>query len=426
MNFKESEKIYRRYQKSVLKIAPFRKPILERGRGNYVLDFDGNKYLDLMAGQFCSVFGHNNKKFNVVVTRQIKKLINTNTLFLTKEVLNAARELSNLTHRQLNKTILLSTGAEAVECALRYAKFYTKKNGVVGIGKGYHGLTLAAQSISSRGKYAKPRIQQSYSIPTPDWLNRPRNVSKARFIAECLRETTRKLNNKKGEIAAIVVEPIISVGGMIFATKEYFKGLQKIAREHKALLIYDECQTGLGRTGKWFGYEHFGVVPDILILAKSCGLGFPVSAVMFKDFIAQEIECRLIHFSSHQNDPLSGAILEFFVQEVKRKRYLKQIQQKGLYLLSKLKQLSRESSWLLNPRGLGLMLGFDLPPERFKPYHNPGQDLISFLEKEGVIIQAVRRGQTFRIIPSYTIAKQDIDFFIKKLKKGLDYLDNTY
>lgn len=426
MSTTKSRELYNQNKEYILQVTPFRTPVLVKGKGNKVWDADGNEYIDMMSGQFCLAFGHSYTPLNRVITKQLTKLTHTNTLSLTEEMFDAARELASITGGKLKKAILLSTGAEAVECALRYAKFYTKKDGIVGIDSGYHGLTLATQSISSKGMYAMPKVHDSFSIPSPDWLDRPKGISVENFIKQILDESRSRLEEHKGKIAAFVIEPVISVGGMIYPPASYFEGIRELAKEHNALLIFDECQTGLGRTGKWFGYEHYGIIPDILVLAKISGAGFPASAVMMSDEIADAVEGKFIHFSSHQNDPLSGAILAFVIRHMKEKKILDKINRQGNFILKQLKNLAKTEVWLENPRGLGLMLGFDVPQSLFINGKNPGADLITILENKGIIIQAIRKGRTFRILPDYLISRAECVQFINILKEGFIELHQMY
>ena len=400
----------------LFQVVPFRGPVLKMGKGSFVYDTSGRKFLDMMSGQFSLVFGHSLPEFNDLISSQLDKIIHTSTAHLTEEVLTAVSDMASITGEPLTKTVFLSTGAEAVECALRYAKFFTKKKGIAAISAGYHGLTLAAQSLSFSGQYAVPPVSFSYHLPIPNHVTGGKKLF--RQVEDCLDESRRLLNRYKDGMAAIIAEPVISVGGMIFPPKDYFLGLRKLADEAEALLIFDECQTGLARTGKWFAYQHYGIVPDILVTAKAAGLGLPVSAVTFNWKIAAAVEGKYIHFSSHQNDPLGAVVFSFLVSYIKKNGIMDKIKNSGDYLLLRLVELSREENWLIHPRGLGLMLGFDLPEKVFCGGRNPGEELTSCLEKNGVIIQAVRKGKTFRILPSYLISHDEIDLFINALKKS--------
>lgn len=409
--------------KNVFSAVPYRKMILKSGKGMWVKDVDNNLYLDMMSGQFCLPLGYSDASVAKLIKRQLSTLVHTNTMFLTEDVVKGARALSSIVGKLPIKVFFLSTGAEAVEFAIRNAKAYTSKESLASFSVGYHGLTLATQALSNSGLYAKPMISKTYHLPAPDWLNRPGNQTVNQFTKMCLKETEEILKDAKGDLAAIIVEPIVSVGGMIFPQKGYFTGLAKIAKSHKALLIFDESQTGIGRTGTWFAYEHYGVTPDMVILAKGIGLGFPSSAVTIRSGIAKSLEGKVLHFSSHQNDPLSGATTEFIISYIKKKKMLGSITQKGVYFLDKLCAVAKSHPIVKNPRGLGLMLGFDLDEKLFTENRNPGQQLISLLEEEGILIQAVRRGRTFRILPAFIIKEKEINLFIKKLDICLKMLE---
>jgi 4-aminobutyrate aminotransferase-like enzyme len=423
LNLEKSKKLWNEYEDNVIKITDFIEPVFKTGEGSYVLDVDNNKYLDLNAGQFCLGFGHSYKPFLKEINKQMTEIYHTNTLSMTEVVMKSLKALGSIAADNLNKGILLSTGAEANECAIRYAKYVSGKNKVMGLDKGYHGLTLATQSISSGGKWANPCVEGSISVKTPDYLHRSENKNKKNYIYECINDIKEKLSRNKGEVAALVIEPIIAVGGMIYPPKEYFQKIRELCDKFDVLLIIDECQTGMGRTGKWFAYEHYGIKPDILVSGKSAGLGIPVSAVVFDDKLVEKIENGIMHFSSHQNDPLAAAALLFMIEEMKDKELLTEINKKGNYCLKKLKKLSNESNWLKNPRGKGLMLAFDLPFDKYNKNINPGHELMEIMMKNGVLIQAIRQGKTFRVLPNYFISYKEIDFFIEVLKKSLNELD---
>lgn len=413
-----SEKLLKEYEKYIFRLTPFHKPVMRKGKGVWLEDVDGNKYLDLMSGQFSLPFGHSQESFVELLNLKARKILHTNDYFLSEEVLFGAKELATITDKSLKKITFLSTGAEAIEFAIRHAKFYTGKEGVVSLTRGYHGLTLAAQSITNEGLYAKPMVPMSYHLPTPSFYEDDENFDLDRYF----NSVKKNLVSLKGKISAFVFEPVISVGGMIFPPKEFFVRLKKIAEEHEALFIFDECQTGFGRTGKWFGYEHMGVVPDILVLAKVAGIGFPTSIVVMKNDIATALEGKIMHFSSHQNDPISGATVEFLIQYMKKNNTLDTIIKVGSYLLQALTELSKEQLLLRYPRGLGFMVGFNLPEEIFKRDYNPGHELMNLLEENGILVQATRKGRVFRILPSYEITEQEIDVFTNTLKVCLGKL----
>lgn len=426
MNLNKSKKQYNIYKKYIFKATNFIEPIIEKGKGSYVWDIDGNKYLDINSGQFCAIFGHSYKPLIKKINEQLNTICHTNTMTLTNEVLKAAKKLGDINDGDLKKTIFLSTGAEANECAIRYAKFITGKNKIISFNKGYHGLTLATQSITMEGLWARPKITGSIAIETPDLLYPPKNKNSKEFLDICLEDLYKKIKNNKNKIAAIILEPILGTGGIIIPPKEYFKKIREICNKNKILLIFDECQTGFGRTGKWFCYQHFNIIPDILVTAKGIGMGLPVSAVTFRKKILKNFEGNISHFSSHQNDPLAACVVNFVIQHIKDDNILDIINNKGDYLIKKLKEIANKNSLIKNPRGLGLMIGFDLPEKLVGADRKITNDLINMMEKKGVLIQAVRQGITFRILPNYMISYKEIDSFIKKLNECLKNLSKIY
>ena len=167
-------------------------PILQYGKGTKVYDIDGNEYLDLNAGQFCVTFGHNYLPFYEVVSNQMNKIYHTNTGTLTPEVFQAAEDMASIQSGDLKKTIFLSTGSEANECALRFAKAYAKKNGVLAFDKGYHGLTLAAQASTMGGQWALPIVPMAHSVMTPDIYHRDNSKTEEEFLEECIKDLEEK------------------------------------------------------------------------------------------------------------------------------------------------------------------------------------------------------------------------------------------
>lgn len=410
-------------KKYLFKATNFIEPIIVKGKGSYVWDTEDKKYLDLNSGQFCLIFGHNYTKFNRIVNEQLKKIHHTNTLTLSQNIIEAAEKIAKINKGNLTKTIFLSTGSEANECAIRYARFITGKKIVVSLDKGYHGLTLASQNATMSGVWARPEVKSLY-IKTPDiYHNENLNISEDELINECIDELEKCIKNNYSEIAAFIMEPVIGVGGMFELPKRYIQKIRELCSKYQIILIFDECQSGYGRTGKWFAYEYFDVIPDIVTTAKAMGMGFPVSAVTFSQEIAKKIEGKITHFSSHQNEPLSAAIVNFVIEEIEEKKLLEKNIQTGKYLLNKLKKISEKYNLIKNPRGLGLMCGFDLSEEIIKENKKIISNFPKLLEKEGVLIQAVRQGRTFRIMPNYLIKKVEIDDFIKKLEKVLIILD---
>ena len=395
----------------LFKATVYSDAIIKKGKGSFVWDINGNKYLDLNAGQFCLCFGHNYKPFNKVVLNQLKRIHHTNTATITPEFFEAAELMAKINGSNLTKTMFLSTGSEANEAAIRYAKFYTKKNGILSIDKGYHGLTLASQGSTMGGAWALPQVPLTYTVPTPDYIHSDKSMSEEEFVLDCIKKLEECVNVHKSELAAMIIEPVIGVGGMVAIPFEYLKAVRRICDENGILLIFDECQCGFARSGSWFVYQQASVVPDILVTAKAMGSGLAVSAITMKKEIADEVELKLTHFSSHQNDPISAAITTFVINEIEKLNVLEKNRKKGKYLLNAINEICQKTGQLINPRGLGLMTAFDIDDSVITNYKEFSPLFTKELQKNGVLIQAIRQGRTFRVMPNYLISEDEINFF---------------
>lgn len=396
--------------KYLLEATFYAEPVIEKGEGSTVWDVDGNKYLDLNAGQFCMIFGHGYRPFLNYIADQMSKIYHTNTATLSPEVFIAAEKMASTMDYKLTKTMFLSTGSEANEAALRYAKYITGQTGVMGFDQGYHGLTLASQGNSMGGLWARPFVQDTVSVKTPDYIHSNRTVSEDEFYDICMEDLDTKFKESGDNLAAVLMEPVIGVGGMVTIPYVYLKRVRELCDQYGVVLIFDECQCGFGRSGRWYAYQKADVIPDILVTAKAMGMGMAVSAVTFSEEIASLIEGKLVHFSSHQNDPLSASIVSFVIDEINNNDLLKSNEKKGEYLKNALERACMETNKFINVRGDGLMCAFDIDDTVVTDYKGFSRRFIKEMEGNGVLIQAIRQGRTFRVMPNYYIKEEEIDF----------------
>jgi len=420
MDKEKSLKLWNKYGEYILTATAYQDRVISEGHDCIIKDMDGNELLDMSSGQICALLGHNHPELIRRIFNQVEKILHTGTSFLSPPVFEAAVKLSEITPGNLKKSIFLSTGAEANEYAFRLAKAYTQKDGILAFTKGYAGLTLATTSASNYGKGAHPLVPETYYLLTPDCLNCPVDAQYPECDILCLKVSQEMLKGASEKIAAIIFEPILSAGGMIFPPPEYFKQLKEFSDKLEALLIADEAQTGFGRTGKWFGMEHYEVNPDILVTSKGMGGGFPVSGVITTDAIANEITGKLSHFSSHQSDPVSAAAVVAVIDVIQKENLIEQAAEKGDYLVEKLKEVSRYYSHIANIRGKGLMVGFDVFEDSAlnKTSKTLGDILEYACRERGVHLQCVQKN-TFRILPPLTITHQEINHFVAVLEEAM-------
>lgn len=393
----------------LIPVIPFHKQILVKGERSYVYDINGKRYLDLNSGQFCAVLGHSHPELSNEIAKASNNLVHTSSGMLSKDVLEVAEMIHNISGEMRAYSIFLSTGAEAIEFAIRYAKHITERDGIICLDKGYHGLTLGAQSVTFGGVYTKPHVSSTYKIPIPDTFCNQGDID------DCIKELERVVDLNSGTVAAVIMEPIVSVGGMIFPPKSYFQRVANICEKNGIILIFDECQTGFGRTGKWFYYQKLGIIPDIVVCAKGVGMGYPVSMVMFNEQLIKRCKITMTHYSSHQNDPFAATIIKFGINYIEKNNLLPKIERKGKVFLEKLRKLCCMNNMYVNPRGNGLMLGVDLKLIEIENYRPVYQKLSEAAADKGLLIQGTDGGRVLRFLPDYLIEEKDIEFCVDVL-----------
>ncbi len=413
-----------RYGDYVLMAMPYADEILVEGRGSKVRDADGRELLDLAAGMFCCVLGHNHPTFIKRITSQIEQLLHTGTQFLSPAVLQASYDLAGVTPPGLQKSIFLSTGTEANEFAFRLAKAYTGRTGIMGLSRGYYGTSVATKSCSSLASHqlkdSLPLVPDTVRLPiTPQCVPCFSDASRPNCGFPCLQSTDDWIGDWSN-IAAVIVEPVLSAGGMLTPPPGYLKTLRKMAHDNGALFIVDEAQTGFGRTGKWFAIEQHDALPDILTLSKSVGNGFPAAAVITTPEIADTVVAKgLWNLSSHQSDPVAAAAVSAVIAVVKEENLLERARENGDYFMARLREVSARRPLLGNVRGQGLMIGFDLLPENADRASEIVNGFMFDCRRRGVHLTYGFGGVNFRIIPPLVISREEIDFAIKVIEESL-------
>lgn len=390
----------------LIPIIPFYEQAISYGKGSYIFDSDGKKYLDLNSGQFCTILGHANPELVEKVTEISRNIVHTSSGMISEAVIRTAQKLNKISGRLNASSILLSTGAEAVEFAIRYAKHITGKEGVVCFEKGYHGLTLGTQSITFGGRYACPAVSCVFSVPIPNEEDKD----------NCIEKFERTVKENKSILAAAIMEPIVSVGGMLYPPAEYFAAVKDICEENNVLLIFDESQTGFGRTGSWFCFQELNVIPDMVVCSKGIGMGYPVSAVMFNGRLGEQ-ELKMTHYSSHQNDPFAAGIVEFGINYIEENNLLESNKEKGMVFLEKLNSLCNRCECYRNARGHGMMLGLDLYIPGINDYRPIYHNMYIQAAHMGLLLQATDGERVLRFLPDYLLTYDNMDLCIEVLER---------
>jgi 4-aminobutyrate aminotransferase-like enzyme len=415
-----SLELWRRYGDYVLMATAYMDEVLSEGQGCVLRDVDGNEYLDFISGQICATLGHNHPALVERLEKQLRRLIHTSTSFLSPVVFEAAAKFAEIMPGELRKTVFLSTGAEANEYAVRLAKAYTGKTGVLCLCKGYAGLTLQTASLTNYGRAARPIVPGTGYLLTPDPTRCPAGTAPEDWARELLDVSLELNRGLLDNVAAIIFEPILSAGGLVVLPDDYMRRLRRLADDLGAMLIADEAQTGMGRTGRWYCVEHAGVTPDFMVSSKGVGGGMPLSAVTTTPAIAAEVLGRANQYSSHQSDALAAAAGLAVIEVIEAEGLIQNARDMGEYMMEGLRSLAASHSRLTHVRGRGLMIGFDIAGDaEGSPGGTEAASAVqSYCRSRGIITQFVQQGR-FRVLPPLIVQKPHIDRYIAVLDEAL-------
>src|SRR5262245_48452354 len=259
-------KTWERDAEHLLLLQPFMDSIIVRGEGCYLVDTEGRRILDLAAGQFCSILGHSHTGFISRLQEQVGKIVHLGDQYVSPGVLDAVSRLVRKAPGDMKKAVLLSTGSEANECAMRMAKAVTGRSGMLAFSRGYYGISLATRNLSSisdhPGKFDfQPAPMNQDKLITPTCNRCPVQKQYPACNIACLEASIDFISQHLENIAAVIVEPVLSAGGMIFPPKEYLQQLHAKAKKSGILFIVDEAQTGFGRCGQWFDIQNYQIEP---------------------------------------------------------------------------------------------------------------------------------------------------------------------
>lgn len=405
-----------------LPVVDFREMTLVKGKGVWVEDTQGASYLDLNSGQFCGTFGHSYAPISEIFGEITSEFQDTDTSTLSVQALRGLSAIrTRLEGMDQPKGILLSTGAEAGEFALRYAKHLTEREGVASFDRGYHGLTLGTAAYSMSRTRTRPVVPASFSVKVP--VNH--EFSSENGLQSALEELDDLFFNHGTQISCFIAEPILSGGGVVFPSRELLKAVRQKCDEYGSLLIFDECQTGMGRLGTWFGFQELGIRPDMVILGKALGGGYPVASVFMDSRWVPSNGFLMKHFSSHQNEPFAGRLVEFIFEHIESNNILENVRRRGEQLGTGLSELqTKYPNVVREPRGMGLFWGFDTESgvDEFRPGSSSAQLLIEVAEKNGLLLQSCNFNRTVRILPPLNVTIDEINEFLRRLRLSIESL----
>jgi len=368
-----------------------------RGEGSYLFDQEGKRYLDFAAGIAVSALGHSHSGWLQALQEQSRKLTHISNLYYSEPQVDLARRL--VENSFADRVFFSNTGAEANEAALKFARKWARLNygedkfEVIAFVGGFHGRTMGALSLTHKEKYRLP-----FSPLVPGVAFVPFNDLAAFEQA------------MSDQVCAVFVEPIQGEGGVRLAEKEFLAGLRRLCDQHQALLVFDEVQCGLGRTGRLWAHEWSGVMPDIMTLAKPLAGGLPIGATLVTESIAKEIEVG-DHGSTFAGGPLVCSVACEVFDELSQPELLRRVEQNGKQLREGLLMLGEDR--IKELRGRGLLLGIQM--------NDPVKPLIEAARRRGLLV--INAGEDIlRICPPLTITPEEIDFGLEILAESMDAL----
>ena len=374
-----TQDVIKQYEQYVMNTYVRSPLVITKAKGSRVWDVDGREYLDLFPGWGVSGLGYNHPWVMTALRGQTRRILHVSNNYYHPLQWKAAQKLIDASFE--GKVFFTNSGAEAVETAIKLAHRWGQPDGrheIIVMEQSFHGRTMGALSATGQTKY-----QQGFEPLVPGFV-------RARF--NDLESVQRAISPKT---AAILVEPIQGEGGVWVSTDEFLDGIRKLCNEQKLLFIADEIQTGMGRTGKWFAYQHSGAVPDVLLLAKAIAGGFPMGAVIARPQVA-DLFTPGTHATTFGGNPLGCAAILAVFEAVEQQKLIARVNQLSPYLLRRLRALQAEVPLIREVRGRGFMVGIELSID--------GRPVVAACRERGLLINCTQE-RILRLLPAMTITK---------------------
>lgn len=371
--------------------------VLDHGKGAYLYDTDGNEYLDFAAGIAVQALGYGNEEYNQALKNQIDKLMHTSNLYYNVPVIRAAKRLTAASG--MERVFFTNSGTEAIEGAVKAAKKYAyTRDGhagheIIAMNHSFHGRSLGALAVTGNPHYQEPFAPLMPGVRFADFNDL---------------ESVKSLINEK--TCAIILETVQGEGGIYPADAAFLQGVRALCDEHDILLILDEIQCGMGRTGQMFAWQHYGVKPDIMACAKALGCGVPVGAFLLTERVAEKSLAPGDHGTTYGGNPFVGAAVDVVLNIMEREDIPGHVREIAPYLEETLDAMVREYPFLTKRRGLGLMQGIVC--------EKPVGAIAAEALKHGLIV-ITAGSDVIRLVPPLIIEKKHVDEMAEKLNAVL-------
>ena len=401
---------------------------IRRAEGVWLETESGRRILDFTSGQICSTLGHNHRRIAAAVRQAVDDVVHLNSWMLSEPVLALAARLVGLFPPPLDRVMLLNTGSEANEVALKLAKLHTGRFEVVGLTRSFHGLLSGIVSLNFSMGHAGygPFLPGAFAVPAPYAYRCPVRHCDGACDCTCLEAGFELVDQQSvGSLCAFIVEPVLSAGGVVVPPDGYFRRVRELCDERGMLLVADEAQTGFGRLGTMFGFEHDAVVPDFVAVSKTLGGGLPLAATVTSAAIEEDCVAKgFLHVTSHVSDPLPAAAGLAVLDVIEEEDLADRARRLGDYLLARLRELQGEHEEIGDVRGRGLLVGMELVEDRSsrRPANELGAAVTRECLERGLSMNIVRAGtsaNTFRIAPPLVVTEEEIDLAVEIMDASL-------
>jgi 4-aminobutyrate aminotransferase len=395
--------------------------VATRGQGSYLWDANGDRYLDFTSGIAVNNVGHCHPDVVSAIQKQVEQLIHVSMVTAHEPIIDLAKKLGEIAPSGLNSVFLNNSGGEAIDAAIKFARYTTGRPNIISYTGAFHGRTLLATALTTAKSYYRegydPFPAGIYQAPYPYCYRCPVNKQPGSCQLECFDPLQKLLQHqiKPSTVAAIIMEPLLGEGGYVVpatgytSAPGYMQKLRQWCDEHGIMLIFDEVQSGFGRTGKWFACNHYDVVPDIIVMAKGIASGMPMAGFLARKELLDKWTAGR-HGSTYGGNPLACAAALASINIIQREGLLENAQRMGLRITDRIRTLQRDYKCIGEIRGLGLMIGIEFVDEHGKPDGKRLQRLVDeCFNRKLLLLDCGSSDHVIRFLPPLNCTIEQVD-----------------
>jgi 4-aminobutyrate aminotransferase len=399
--------------------------VAERASGSYIYDMNGDAYLDLASGIAVTNIGHCHPKVVEAIQKQASELIHTSVVTHHKRYIELAEKIVEITPKSLDSVMFANSGAEAVEGAIKLARYVTGRPAIINFKGSFHGRTimttaLTTSKLSYREKY-EPLPGSIFTVPFPYVYRSNYRDNPEALVDECLAQFDVLFNQfvHPAQVAAIIVEPVQGEGGYVVPPSTFLPKLRKLATEHNILLIIDEVQSGFGRTGKMFACEHSNIEPDIMLMAKGIASGMPLAGFISRRDITSKWTAGR-HGTTFGGNPVSCAAALATIEVLQQEKLLERAAVLGKQMKERLAKICANNPNVGEVRGLGMMIAVEFINKDGSPSHDIAEKIANVcIDNKLLVLTCGSQAHVIRLIPPLNLSDKEADEALNKLEKSI-------